>query len=92
MDFKNLSMTVDFKNISSPTIDLVDHYVGDFLVACHFRSIDDGAGWAFAGVYGPNSDSSRSYYGRKWLAFIVGRIFLGVLEGISILLIFLVSE
>ncbi|KAG6652146.1 hypothetical protein CIPAW_06G163500 [Carya illinoinensis] len=41
-------------------VEVVDHYVGEFLVACHFKNVVDGVEWALAGVYGPNLDSSRS--------------------------------
>lgn len=26
-------------------VELVDNYVGNFLVACHFKSVDDGVEW-----------------------------------------------
>lgn len=32
-------------------VELIDHYVEEFLVACHFNSVDDGFKWAFASVY-----------------------------------------
>lgn len=35
-------------------VELLEHYVGKFLVACHFKSVNDGFEWAFASVYGPN--------------------------------------
>jgi hypothetical protein len=38
----------------------MDVYVGEFVVACSFRSVADDFSWAFAGVYGPNFDSLRS--------------------------------
>lgn len=31
-------------------VELRDHYVGEYLVACHFKSEDDGFEWAFARV------------------------------------------
>jgi endonuclease/exonuclease/phosphatase family metal-dependent hydrolase len=41
-------------------VEKIDVYVGEFVVACSFRSIADNFSWAFAGVYGPNLDSLRS--------------------------------
>jgi hypothetical protein len=35
--------------------------VGDYVVACSFKNVDDGYEWAFAGVYGPNGDSDRCF-------------------------------
>ncbi|KAG6654081.1 hypothetical protein CIPAW_05G121300 [Carya illinoinensis] len=40
-------------------VELIDHYVGDFMVACHFKNVDYGVEWAFAGVYGPNLEIFR---------------------------------
>ncbi len=31
--------------------------MGEYLVACSFRNIEDNLTWAFVGVYGPNLDS-----------------------------------
>jgi hypothetical protein len=31
--------------------------VGEFVVACSFRNIEDNLTWVFAGVYDPNLDS-----------------------------------
>ncbi|KAG2683697.1 hypothetical protein I3760_10G044500 [Carya illinoinensis] len=36
-------------------------YLGEYLVSCSFINVDDGFGWGFAGVYGPNIDSERSF-------------------------------
>jgi hypothetical protein len=41
-------------------VEKMDVYVGEFVVACSFRSVADDFSWAFAGVYGPNFDSLRS--------------------------------
>jgi len=38
-------------------VEKIDVYVGEFVVACSFRSVADDFSWAFAGVYGPNFDS-----------------------------------
>ncbi|KAG2717326.1 hypothetical protein I3760_03G170300 [Carya illinoinensis] len=40
-------------------MELRDHFVGEFLVACHSKSLEDGFEWAFARVYGPTVDCSR---------------------------------
>jgi len=34
--------------------------VGEFIVACSFRNIDDYFVWDFVGVYGPNVDYEKS--------------------------------
>lgn len=34
--------------------------MGEFSMACHFRSVAEGFEWSFAGTYNPNMDSSRS--------------------------------
>jgi endonuclease/exonuclease/phosphatase family metal-dependent hydrolase len=41
-------------------VEKIEVYVGEFVVACSFRSVADNFSWAFAGVYGPNIDSLRS--------------------------------
>jgi hypothetical protein len=40
-------------------VEKVEAYVGEFVVACSFKNVSDGFSWAFAGVYGPQSISSR---------------------------------
>jgi hypothetical protein len=35
--------------------------VGDFIVACFFKNVEDQFTWAFVGVYGPNSNSDRMF-------------------------------
>jgi hypothetical protein len=35
--------------------------LGNFVVACSFRNVEDGFLWAFAGVYGPNSNGLRRF-------------------------------
>jgi hypothetical protein len=37
----------------------IDECMGRFVVACSFRNVKDGIVWAFAGVYGPNSNNLR---------------------------------
>jgi hypothetical protein len=37
----------------------IDSCLGNFVVACKFKNVDDGLEWAFAGVYGPNRDNLR---------------------------------
>jgi len=41
-------------------VEKMDVYVGEFVVACSFRSVADDLSWAFARVYGPIFDSLRS--------------------------------
>lgn len=41
-------------------MELVQHYVDNFLMACHFKNVKDGVKWGFVGVYGPNVNSRRS--------------------------------
>lgn len=36
--------------------------VGDFIVACFFKNVEDQFPWAFVGVYGPNSDCDRMFF------------------------------
>ena len=33
--------------------------VGDYVATCRFKNVVDGFEWAFAGVYGPNSNAER---------------------------------
>lgn len=37
----------------------VEDCVGNYSMACKFRNVSDQFEWAFASVYGPNSDVSR---------------------------------
>ncbi len=37
----------------------IEVYVGEYVVACSFKNIEDDFTWAFVGVYGPNFDSLR---------------------------------
>ena len=41
----------------------IDSCLGRFVVACHFRNVEDGLEWAFARVYGSNRDHIRQ---RLW--------------------------
>jgi hypothetical protein len=41
-------------------VEKIDVFVGEFVLACSFRSGEDDFSWAFAGVYGPNMDAIRS--------------------------------
>jgi hypothetical protein len=41
----------------------IDTCLGNFVVACQFRNVEDGLLWAFAGVYGPNREHVRK---RMW--------------------------
>jgi hypothetical protein len=40
-------------------VEKIEVYVGEFVVACSFRNVDDDFTWACTGVYGPNNDSIR---------------------------------
>ncbi|KAG6647375.1 hypothetical protein CIPAW_07G074900 [Carya illinoinensis] len=40
-------------------VEMIDHHVGEYLVACHFKNVHDGVEWAFAGVYGPNLEINK---------------------------------
>ncbi|KAG6706733.1 hypothetical protein I3842_07G236000 [Carya illinoinensis] len=40
-------------------VNLVEDFVREFSLACSFSNVDDDFVWGFAGVYGPNDDSSR---------------------------------
>ncbi|KAG6730543.1 hypothetical protein I3842_01G085700 [Carya illinoinensis] len=40
-------------------VNLIEEYVGEYLVACSVANVDDGFKWGFVGVYGPNVDSNR---------------------------------
>lgn len=35
-------------------------FMGEFVLACSLRSVDDDFSWAFAGFYSPNIDALRS--------------------------------
>jgi hypothetical protein len=39
----------------------IDECMGRYVVACSFRNVEDGLVWAFAGVYGPNSNNFRRF-------------------------------
>ena len=43
-------------------VDKVEEVVGCFSVFCKFKNVVDHFVWAFTGVYGPNSDSDRSFF------------------------------
>ncbi|KAG6645351.1 hypothetical protein CIPAW_08G116600 [Carya illinoinensis] len=40
-------------------VNFMEDYVGEFSLACSFSNVDDDFVWGFAGVYGPNDDSSK---------------------------------
>ncbi|KAG6635788.1 hypothetical protein CIPAW_11G066600 [Carya illinoinensis] len=42
-------------------VNLVEEYVGQHLVACSFKNVDDGYKWSLAGVYSPNVDNNRRF-------------------------------
>ncbi|KAG6657151.1 hypothetical protein CIPAW_04G070100 [Carya illinoinensis] len=37
----------------------LEEFIGENIVACSSRNVDDNYLWAFDGIYGPNIDSSR---------------------------------
>ncbi|KAF5477099.1 hypothetical protein F2P56_003775 [Juglans regia] len=39
---------------------MVEQCIGDYLVACALRNVEDGWSWALASVYGPNKDRDRN--------------------------------
>jgi len=41
-------------------VEKIDVSVGEFVLACSFRSVEEDFSWAFAGVYDPNIDALRS--------------------------------
>jgi len=43
----------------SRVVEKVEERIGEFIVACSFRNVEDGFSWAFAVVYGPNSSCDR---------------------------------
>jgi len=60
-------------------VEKIDVFVGEFVLACSFRSVEDDFSWAFAGFYGPNMDALRSSLWMSWLASLLGGCCLGVL-------------
>lgn len=69
-------------------VEKIEVCVGEYVVACYFRNVDNVSAWAFAGVYGPNIN----LYGRNCLAFLVGRACLGALVVISMSPAFLAKD
>lgn len=41
-------------------VEKIDVFVGEFVLACSFRSVVDDFSWAFAGVYGHKIDALRN--------------------------------
>jgi hypothetical protein len=39
----------------------IEDCLGNYVVACSFRNVEDGFLWAFAGVYGPNNNGLRRF-------------------------------
>lgn len=39
--------------------ELIQEYMELYLVACHFKNVDNGFKWVFAGIYCPNLDNSK---------------------------------
>lgn len=64
--------------------------IGDYLVSCSFKFMEDGFVWAFACIYGPNVDSSKRILWDEIVGLFSWWICLGVLVGILMSLGFLV--
>ena len=43
-------------------LEKLDVHIGEYLVSCQWRSLDDGFVWIGTGVYGANLDSMHSYF------------------------------
>jgi hypothetical protein len=41
-------------------VEKIDAFVGEFVLAYSFTSVEDDFSWAFAGIYGPNMNALRS--------------------------------
>jgi hypothetical protein len=39
----------------------IEDCLGNYVVACSFRNVEDGFLWAFAGIYGPNNNGLRRF-------------------------------
>jgi hypothetical protein len=55
----------------SRVVENIKEYMGEFIVACSFRNIEDQFTWASASVYGPNSNCDEGFYGMHWLVRLV---------------------
>ena len=40
-------------------VEKMEEFVGEYTVACSFKMVEDNFLWAFAGIYGPNDDTTR---------------------------------
>ena len=40
-------------------VEKIEDFVGEYSVACSFKSVEDNFLWAFASLYGPNVDNDR---------------------------------
>jgi hypothetical protein len=47
--------------IDRRVVEKIEECVGEYTVSCSFRNVKDGFSWAFAGVYGPNTNCNRKY-------------------------------
>lgn len=37
----------------------IEKFIGEYTVACSFKSVEDNFMWAFASIYGPNVDNNK---------------------------------
>lgn len=51
-------------------VEKIEDCVGNFMVACSFRSVSDSFEWAFVGVYGPNNDVDRELLWDELVSFM----------------------
>ena len=49
-------------------VNKMEEAVERFLVSCKFTSVSDQFVWTFTGVYGPNLNHDRRFYGRNSVA------------------------
>lgn len=52
-------------------------FVGDYTMACSFKSLEDNFMWVFSGMYGLNEDRNRHLFWEELVKYIFGGTFLG---------------
>jgi hypothetical protein len=73
-------------------VEKIEVYVGEFVVACSFRSVADNFSWAFARVYVLTLTLLEVPSRTSWLAFLLGGSYLGASGVISMSLAFLLKD